>query len=93
MTLVLLIALPLTARTTTDVVVMKNGDHLTGEIKGLNEGVLYLDMEYTGNKLSSMVGWYSYPIRRKRSTSSKASMIGGFALVAVPAEYCVTGAI
>ncbi len=25
---------------------MKNGDHLTGEIKGLNEGVLYLDMEY-----------------------------------------------
>ena len=25
---------------------MKNGDHLTGEIKGLSEGVLYLDMEY-----------------------------------------------
>ncbi len=25
---------------------MKNGDHLTGEIKGLNEGVLYISMEY-----------------------------------------------
>ena len=25
---------------------MKNGDHLTGEIKGLSEGVLYVDMEY-----------------------------------------------
>ena len=46
LTFVLLIALPLVARTKTDVVVMKNGDHLTGEIKGLSEGVLYLDMEY-----------------------------------------------
>src|SRR5258708_9516403 len=30
----------------TDVVVMKNGDHLTGEIKGLNAGVLYVSMNY-----------------------------------------------
>ena len=46
--LVLVLVLPasLVARTKTDVVVMKNGDHLTGEIKGLSEGVLYLDMEY-----------------------------------------------
>ncbi len=35
---------------------MKNGDHLTGEIKGLSDGVLYLDMEYIfGNKLGAMV--------------------------------------
>ena len=46
LTLVLILPLPLFARTKTDVVVMKNGDHLTGEIKGLSEGVLYLDMEY-----------------------------------------------
>ncbi|MGB8888855.1 MAG: DUF481 domain-containing protein [Candidatus Korobacteraceae bacterium] len=44
--LILLFPVSLVARTKTDVVVMKNGDHLTGEIKGLNEGVLYLDMEY-----------------------------------------------
>ena len=46
--LVLFLVLPLSmfARTKTDLVVMKNGDHLTGEIKGLSEGVLYLDMEY-----------------------------------------------
>ena len=25
---------------------MKNGDHLTGEIKGLNAGVLYMSMSY-----------------------------------------------
>ncbi len=36
LTFVLFIALPLVARTKTDVVVMKNGDHLTGEIKGLS---------------------------------------------------------
>ena len=43
---VLLLATPLFARDSTDVIVMKNGDHLTGEIKGLNAGVLYVSMEY-----------------------------------------------
>src|SRR5271169_2517590 len=43
---VLLFATPLFARESTDVIVMKNGDHLTGEIKGLNTGVLYVSMEY-----------------------------------------------
>jgi len=43
---VLLLVAPLFARESTDVVVMKNGDHLTGEIKGLNDGVLYMSMQY-----------------------------------------------
>ena len=34
------------ARTKTDVLVMKNGDRLTGEIKGLDEGVLYVSFDY-----------------------------------------------
>lgn len=34
------------ARDSTDIVVMKNGDHLTGEIKGLDSGVLYVNMKY-----------------------------------------------
>ncbi len=42
----LLLATPLFARESTDVIVMKNGDRLTGEIKGLNEGVLYMSMNY-----------------------------------------------
>jgi hypothetical protein len=42
----LLLATPLLARESTDVIVMKNGDHLTGEIKGLSAGVLYVSMEY-----------------------------------------------
>ena len=37
---------PVFARLSTDVVVMKNGDHLTGEIKGLNTGILYVSMKY-----------------------------------------------
>jgi hypothetical protein len=43
---VLLLVTPLSARESTDVIVMKNGDHLTGEIKGLNDGVLYMSMQY-----------------------------------------------
>ena len=43
---VLLLVTPAFARESTDVIVMKNGDRLTGEIKGLNQGVLYMSMEY-----------------------------------------------
>ncbi|HSY12510.1 MAG TPA: DUF481 domain-containing protein [Verrucomicrobiae bacterium] len=43
---VLLSALPLFARSKTDVLVMKNGDHLTCEIKGLDGGVLYVSFDY-----------------------------------------------
>ena len=42
----LLVAAPLLARDSTDVIVMKNGDHLTGEVKGLDAGVLYVSMSY-----------------------------------------------
>src|SRR5271170_4482677 len=43
---VFLLAAPLFARESTDVIIMKNGDRLTGEIKGLNAGVLYMSMKY-----------------------------------------------
>ena len=42
----LVAAAPLFARTKTDVLVMKNGDHLTCEIKGLDDGVLYVKFDY-----------------------------------------------
>ena len=42
----LLLSAPLLARDSTDVIVMKNGDRLTGEIKGLSQGVLYISMKY-----------------------------------------------
>jgi hypothetical protein len=42
----LLMVAPVLARDSTDVIVMKNGDHLTGEIKGLDSGVLYISMQY-----------------------------------------------
>ena len=41
-----IVSLPLFARDSTDIVVMKNGDRLTGEIKGLDAGVLYVSMSY-----------------------------------------------
>jgi hypothetical protein len=42
----LLLASPAFARESTDVIVMANGDHLTGQVKGLKEGVLYVSMTY-----------------------------------------------
>src|SRR5271154_1490022 len=43
---VLLIAVPLLAREKTDVLVMKNGDRMTCQIKGLDAGVLYVSFDY-----------------------------------------------
>ena len=41
-----LLATSLFARDSSDVIVMTNGDHFTGEIKGLKAGVLYVSMKY-----------------------------------------------
>jgi hypothetical protein len=51
----LLFALPLFARESTDILVMRNGDHLTGTIKALYGGVLYFSLPYVIDTLS--VGW------------------------------------
>src|SRR5271165_3587961 len=40
------LTLPLFGRDSTDIIVMKNGDRLTGEVKGLDAGVLYVSMSY-----------------------------------------------
>lgn len=42
---VLLLATPLFAGDNSDVIVMKNGDRFTGEIKGLSGGVLYISVQ------------------------------------------------
>jgi len=46
LTFALLCALPLFAREKTDTLVMKNGDRLTCEVKGLDAGVLYVSLDY-----------------------------------------------
>jgi putative salt-induced outer membrane protein YdiY len=51
----LLFSLPLFARESTDVIIMKNGDHLTCQIKGLDGGVLYISLPYVIQTLS--VDW------------------------------------
>lgn len=53
--LALLFTLPLHARDKTDVMVMKNGDRMTCAIKGLNQGVLYVDFDYIDGTAS--VDW------------------------------------
>src|SRR5580693_3494450 len=42
----LIFVAPLFAREKPDVLVMKNGDHLSCEIKGLDQGVLYVSFDY-----------------------------------------------
>jgi hypothetical protein len=51
----LLVPMPLLARESTDVIVMKNGDRITCEVKGLNGGVLYVSPSYILGTIS--VDW------------------------------------
>ena len=46
---------PLFARDKTDLLVMKNGDHMTCEVKGLDTGVLYVSFDYIDGTAS--VDW------------------------------------
>lgn len=48
----LLLAAPLLARDKTDVIVMDNGDRMTGEIKGLSGDVLLVSLDYVDGNLS-----------------------------------------
>jgi hypothetical protein len=52
---VLFLAAPLLARDKTDLLIMKNGDRITCEIKGLNSGVLYVSVDYIDGTAS--VNW------------------------------------
>jgi Protein of unknown function, DUF481 len=51
----LLLAPPLFARDKSDILVMNNGDRLTGEIKGLSAGTLYVSFDYILG--TSSVNW------------------------------------
>lgn len=53
--LFLLAAQPLFARDKTDVLVMKNGDRVQCEVKGLNAGVLYVSLDWADGDVS--VDW------------------------------------
>src|SRR5215469_16483388 len=52
---ILLLAVPLTARDKIDVLIMKNGDRMTCEVKGLDAGVLYVSFDYIDGTAS--VDW------------------------------------
>jgi hypothetical protein len=53
--LVFLFTIPMHARQQTDVLVMKNGDRMTCEVKGLDAGVLYVSFDYIDGTAS--VDW------------------------------------
>jgi hypothetical protein len=53
--LAIFLAAPLAAREESDVIIMKNGDRVTCEIKGLNADTLYVSVDYILNTLS--VDW------------------------------------
>src|SRR5579862_3760266 len=57
LSIALLFTLPLFARNKTDVIVMNNGDRLTGEIKGLDAGLLYISLDYMLS--TSSIQWAS----------------------------------
>ena len=49
-----------------DVVILKNGDHLTGEVKRLENGILYIDLDY----VSGSVGLDWLQVETVKSTAS-----------------------
>lgn len=51
----LLLTVPVFARDKTDLLVMKNGDHMTCEVKGLDTGILYVSFDYIDGTAS--VDW------------------------------------
>jgi hypothetical protein len=51
----LFLASPLVGREKSDVIVMKNGDRMTCEIKGLESGVLYVSLDYVDGTIA--VDW------------------------------------
>jgi putative salt-induced outer membrane protein YdiY len=53
-----------------DLVIMKNGDHLTGEVKKLEQGILYVDLEY----VSGSIGLDWLQVEKVQST-------GGFQVI------------
>jgi putative salt-induced outer membrane protein YdiY len=67
--LIILLCLPVQAKRN-DLVIMKNGDRLTGEVKKLEHGVLYVDLQY----VSGSVGLDWLQVERVQST-------GGFQVV------------
>ena len=48
----LLLTVPLFAREKTDVIVMKNGDRMTCEVKGLDAGALSVSVDYIDGTIS-----------------------------------------
>ena len=52
LTSALVLTTPLFARTNSDVLIMKNGDRLTCQVKGLDAGVLYVSFDYTDGTAS-----------------------------------------
>jgi hypothetical protein len=52
---ILLTVIPLHARPKTDIIVMKNGDKITCEVKGLSSNTLFISVDYILNTLS--VDW------------------------------------
>jgi putative salt-induced outer membrane protein YdiY len=67
--LIILFSLPAQAKRK-DLVIMKNGDHLTGEVKKLEHGILYVDLDY----VSGSVGLDWLQVEQVQST-------GGFQVV------------
>jgi len=53
--LLLLVSLPVQAKRH-DIIVMKNGDHITGEVQKLEHGVLYIEPEYVSEAYG--VDWF-----------------------------------
>src|ERR1700741_5008393 len=80
---------PLLAREKTDVLVMKNGDRMTCQIKGLDAGVLYVSFDYIDGTTS--VDWSKVARLESKQlfivkTQDGSLYTGGLATAETPAD-------
>jgi hypothetical protein len=94
---VLLLATSLFARESSDVIIMKNGDHVTGQIKSLNSGVLSVSLDYVDGTIS--VDWLKvarvessqlFVILTQNGSSYEGSLVTPKAIPGQPVKIQIT---
>jgi hypothetical protein len=84
---------PAFARDKTDVIVMKNGDRITGEVKNLENGVLHVDLDYVDGTI--LIDWLKvdrleskvlFLIRLQDGSTYSAKVVSREALAGAPIQ-------
>ena len=87
------LAYPAFARPKTDVIVMKNGDTFTGEVKNLANGVLHVDLDYVDGtiqidwlKVARLESTYLFRVNLQDGSTYSANIVSHESLPGTPVQ-------